>query len=754
MARAGRRRTSYAVLGICVALVLSAVDQAAARSKRVLIVHSFGIAAAPPATAHSMAFEAELTERMGEGVDLDEVSVDHGRYADRDMQEALVEYLEKRQAKWQPDLVVPVGSPAGVFVAQYRERLFPHTPILYTGMDRRRLPPGTLGHNAAFVGESFDLPGFIEDILQLAPNTTNIVCVIGASPVEQYWKGAFQSEFARFTNRVGFTWLDDLSFVRMLQRVKTLPPRSFIFFILLMRDAAGVTLDADEALKRMSEAANAPVNSIYDDQLGLGIVGGRLYRAEFEGVEGARIAARILHGESASSFPQETVGPIGSQFDWRELRRWKVPESRLPAGSIVKYRVPTIWERYRAWIIAIASVLAVQAALIVGLVLNLQRKRRAEHSLRESEERMKLAASAAELAMWDWDLTKGKDCFEQEGKIGANGEGNSDFCRFLESVHPQDRTGVVQAMANAMSVDGNYEHEHRMISNGQVRWIAGRARVEFDAVHKPARMRGVGMDITARKAAEEQAKEAAAEALRSQQELAHMGRVWMLIELAGSLAHELTQPLAAVVSNGEAAQRFMNDLPGNDKEVREALREIIEEGQRAGEIISRMREMVKKGPGERSRQDLNLAVREVLQMAHSELISRRVTPILRLDPLLPHVNTNGVQLRQVLLNLIMNACDAMSGETAERRQLIIQSRCLSGDEVEIAVSDSGPGFEEDVLRHAFEPFRTTKAKGLGLGLAICRSIIRTHGGRLMAANNRDGGATLRFTLPVQNQNGV
>src|SRR6185503_19202640 len=157
----------------------------------------------------SIAFEKELTEKMQERVDLDEISLDMARYADLDMQEALVEYMQKRRAKWRPDLVVPIGSPAGVFVAQYRDRLFPETPILYTGMDRRRLPPDALEKNAAFIGENFDMPGFVEDILQIAPATKNIAVVIGASPVEQYWAAAFRKEFEPFANRINFIWLND-----------------------------------------------------------------------------------------------------------------------------------------------------------------------------------------------------------------------------------------------------------------------------------------------------------------------------------------------------------------------------------------------------------------------------------------------------------------------------------------------------------------------------------------------------------------
>src|SRR4051812_21439241 len=223
-----------------------------AEPKRVLIVHSFGLGT-PPFTTHSTAFETELKAKMGERVDLDEVSLDMARFADDDAQEALVEYLNKRQARWTPDLVVPIGSPAGVFVARYRDRLFANTPIVYTGMDKRRLPPDALDKNAAFVGESFDAPAFVDDMLQLAPDTANIAIVIGASKVEQYWKNAFTQEFARFTNRVNFIWLDSLPFDHMLEQVKKLPPHSFIFVVLLLRDASGVSHNADEALKRIHE---------------------------------------------------------------------------------------------------------------------------------------------------------------------------------------------------------------------------------------------------------------------------------------------------------------------------------------------------------------------------------------------------------------------------------------------------------------------------------------------------------------------
>jgi PAS domain S-box-containing protein len=840
---------------------------AAERGKRVLIINSLG-STAPPFTTPCIAFETELVKRMAERVDLDEVYLDHTHYGDAEMEEALVQYLEKRQARWRPDLVVPIGSPAGIFAEKHRARLFPKIPVLYSGMDRRRLSEGALRDNAAFVGESFDARGFIDDMLQLAPDTTNIVCVLGASPVERYWTKAFQTEFASFTNRVAFTWLNDLPLDQILQRVQKLPARSYVFFILLLQDGAGVTQNSDEALSQVAKASHAPVNSIFEHQLGLGIVGGRLYRAELEGERAARIAARILYGEPASRFLPEIVPPSGPQYDWRAMRHWNISEKRLPPGAVVRYRIPTIWERHRFTILLGVSVLLIEAISIGVLILNLRRRIKAEQSLRESQERMKMAADAARLELWEWDLASDKVWLADVPRqpIHAGNQKEPAYSRYLRTVHPEDRDSLAQLVAMATTGDGNFEHVYRqLLADGQVRWVSARARVEFDARHKPVKMRGVDMDITARKVAEEKAQESErqfllaansapvliwesgtdklctffnqpwlaftgrtleqelgngwakgvhpddlarclkiytegfdtrqpftmeyrlrrhdgqyrwvadsgvprydaqgkflgyigscvdvtekkaleAEAHRWEQELAHISRLSILGELAGSLAHELNQPLTAIVSSAEAAERMTKN--GHSMEdVREALKEIAGEGRRAGEIIAGMREMLRKDPGMMLAQNVNSLINEVLEMIRTDLISRQVRLVFRLDPQLPFVKGHGVQLRQVLLNLLMNACEAMAEVPAHHRELIIQSNRGAKDMVEVSVSDGGPGFSEEMLRHLFEPFQTTKSRGLGLGLAISRSIILSHGGSLTAANNSNGGARLCFTLP-------
>jgi len=737
----GRLRIAASFLSsLCFLFTCMAPNIAPAAGKRVLLVHSFG-SAAPPFTTHSIAFETELAHH--ENVDLDEVSLDHSRFADADMEEALVAFLQKRDARWQPDLVVPVGSPAGVFVANYRQRLFPRTPILYTGMDKRRLPDDALQDNAAFVGESFDGPCFIEDMLQIAPDTTNIVCVIGASQVERYWKAAFQNDFARFTNGVSFTWLDHLPFDQMLDRVQQLPPHSFIFLILLMRDAAGVTHDADEALRRISEVANAPVNSIFEHQLGLGIVGGRLYRAQAEGIESARLALRILHGESPTNFAPLVVDPTGPQYDSRELGRWKISEDRLPPGSIVKYREPTLWAQHKALIVAAAVVVLVQSLLIAALLVSRARRLKAERSLRETQTQFWLIANSAPIMIWTSGPDKLCNFFNQpwltfRGRTMEQEIGNG----WSEGVHPDDLANCLTTYSDAFDARLPFMMDYRLRRHdGQYRWVSDRGAPRYDAANQFLGYVGSCVDVTEK-------KELEAEIQLWYQDLAHVSRVTTLGVLAGSLAHELKQPLTAIVSTAEAGHRLLDAGKITLAELRDLLKDVADQGLRGGEIITGMRAMLKKDTGKLAPQDMNQLLTGVLEMLRTDLVTRSVTPLLRLEGSLPQVNGDAVQLRQLLLNLVVNACDAMSEEPVGQRKLTIQSRTLPANELEFAVADSGPGFPDEMLRDLFVPFRSTKSKGLGLGLVICRSIVTAHGGQLVVANNAPKGAKITFTLPL------
>ena len=246
-------------------------------------------------------------------------------------------------------------------------------------------------------------------------------------------------------------------------------------------------------------------------------------------------------------------------------------------------------------------------------------------------------------------------------------------------------------------------------------------------------------DITDRRQAER-------ELLEQREELAHLGRVALLGELSAALAHELNQPLAAIMANARAGQRLMARQPPDLPEVRNILEDIVADDRRASEVIRRLHALLERGELQLQSLDVNEIVREVLGLMHSELIQREVLVHTRLAPVLPRVPADRVQLQQVLMNLLLNACDAMGERPREERQATITTAWANGDAVMVSVADQGTGIPEGKLENVFEPFFTSKQHGLGLGLAICRTIVAAHGGRLWAVNNPDRGATFHLAL--------
>ena len=221
----------------------------------------------------------------------------------------------------------------------------------------------------------------------------------------------------------------------------------------------------------------------------------------------------------------------------------------------------------------------------------------------------------------------------------------------------------------------------------------------------------------------------------------------MLGELSGSLAHELNQPLTAILSNAQAAQRFLAQDPPRVDKLPEILTDIVKSDHRAGAVIQRLRSLLRKEDAQRHPLDINDVVEESLRLMRSDLLNRQVAVSTDLADALPAVSGDRNQLQQVLLNLVINGCDAMHDQNTDRR-LLVRTQTTAHGNVEVTVVDQGAGIASGDLERIFEPFVTTKAQGLGLGLAICRSIVEAQGGRLWASNNADSGATLHCELPA------
>ncbi|MRV73529.1 PAS domain-containing protein [Duganella sp. FT92W] len=368
----------------------------------------------------------------------------------------------------------------------------------------------------------------------------------------------------------------------------------------------------------------------------------------------------------------------------------------------------------------------------------------AQAGMRESEQRLALAVNAARMGIWVRDLVHGgiwvSDVWRE--LMGFTAEQEVTMSVFLERVHADDRAALMRTLYEAQEAGGGYQTEFRVqLPDGTQRWVGSHGSIECGSDGRARLARGVSFDITQRKQAE-------LEAQHKQKEVMHLSRVAMLGELSGALAHELNQPLTAILSNAQAAQRFMR-LPQPDlDEVRDILQDIIDEDQRAGEIILRLRRLFSNADMPRQAVELNELVSGVTVLLRNDLINHGVKLIVEPAPAGMAVSADPVQLQQVLVNLLMNACDAMA-DTQGERTVTVRAGLAEEGRADIAVSDCGSGVPQAMLERIFESFYTTKARGMGLGLSICRTIVKAHGGELRAENNPGQGATFHLVLPLQ-----
>ncbi len=369
-----------------------------------------------------------------------------------------------------------------------------------------------------------------------------------------------------------------------------------------------------------------------------------------------------------------------------------------------------------------------------------------EAGLRESEARMSLAVDAADLGIWIRDLARNEIWASHKWRelFGFAPSEPLEFNAILQRLHPDDREGLRQAhaMAVAGANGGKYQTEYRlMLPDGATRWISSQGRVEFDATGQPVLIRGAARDVTARKQAEQETQ-----LLR--QEIAHAGRVSMMGQLASGLAHEINQPLASILRNAEAAELFLQHPSPDLDEIRAILSDIRSDDERAGHVIDRMRGLLKRQTLDTGRLDVGALVGDVAALVRIDAATRQVKLDVDVPADLPHVRGDRVQIQQVLLNLILNGMDALHGTRLEDRRVDVTARLDGAQLVEIAVGDAGHGIPADKLARIFDPFFTTKPNGMGIGLAVSRTIVEAHSGRLWAENRNGGGAAFRFTLPI------
>ncbi len=559
-------------------------------------------------------FRVELDRRAGEPVNVVQVVLGPTGFVGGSEQ-AVVEYIRSIFIdRPKPDLIMTISGPAAEFARKHRHQLFPDVPLLFASVDQRHLTDAPLGNNEIAVAVDNDFPRILDEMLQLLPQTRQVFMVIGSGVFAQFWHRELEDQLVRFQDRLTFVWWDDLSFPEILRRSASLPDNSAIFYVTFGSDAAGAAYADERVLADLHAVANAPLFAAHSVYLGAGIVGGSLLSIEDLSLRTADVAVRLLNGAAPKSINVPTPLPRLSIFDWRELQRWGIRESRLPPGSVVRYRAPSLWRAYRGTVLSAVGVLAVQSLLIVGLLYQRRARQRAES---DSRRNLALAADAS-------------------------------------------RRQTISA-------------------------------------------------------------------------------------LTSSIGHELGQPLSSIMYDAQALQMMVTTNRATSDTIGEILSDIQAQGVRATQIIDRHRTMLKSHQLDKKPIDLHAVIDETVALVAHDMTARQVSAIVNQSSSPCVIDGDQVLLQQVLVNLVMNAVDAMADTPPGRRSVTISSDVRAAD-IDVSVRDMGPGVPAHILDSLFTPFATTKAGGLGIGLTIVRSIVDAHGGTIVARNHPDGGATFTVTL--------
>jgi len=541
-----------------------------------------------------------------------------------------------------------------------------------------------------------------------------------------------RAELSRFNDRVRIEFLAGLPTDELTRRLRGLTADTIVFTPGYYRDGTGRPFIPRQAAELIARASGAPVYAPYDTFIGTGIVGGRMPTFESAGYQVGELVNALLTGVARDSLVLPESTKIDTHVDWRQIRRWNIDEATIAKSAIVHFREPTLWEGHRSEVLASGTLIVLLAALAITLA-------RTTAALKASEQRMILAAQAAKLAMWVWDVSRDqiRGVIAFQPPLTPTGNRPVRFADVLAAVHPSDRDEVNRKLQDAVSANRGVDMQYRtLMQDSHVRWLAVRGQPD---PLSDKRWLGVVLDITEQKQAEAQAEQ-------DRMALLHVTRVSMLGQMLGSIAHQLNQPLGAILANAQASQQVLTREPVDLMQAKEICDDIVTEVQRAGEVINRLNALFKRRPMEVAQVDVNALVTDTLKLARPNLLTQQVVVKTELPETSLCVDGDRVQLQQVLLNLIINAADAMRSIPVLMRQLLIRTEQLSAA-VGLTVTDHGTGIAPEDLPNVFEPFWSSKPSGMGLGLSICRSIVVAHHGTLVATNNPAGGATFSMTLP-------
>jgi signal transduction histidine kinase len=605
-----------ALLAICTALMLWIASALPASSATRRVVLLFGERPELPGLALLQAnLVRTLISNSADRMEIYNETLDLSRFGSNDYQLLLRDFLQAKYADKKIDVAIAILSPSLVFLLNYGSVIFPGTPIVFCGIDKTELGNRPLPTHVRGILVKREFAPTVEIALSLHPKTERAVVVAGTSDFDTKLLEQAKIDFGFYEERLHFQYLTTLSLQDLLTELSHLPPRTLVFYTTVFRDSTGETFAPLEVVERVSAAANAPTYGFLDQYVGRGIVGGSVSSLSAHGLEAAKLALQVLAGTEALG-PQVYEVPTNKLlFDWRQLQRWEISESKLPAGSEIRFHDLSTWEQYKTQILAITAAILVQALLIGWLLHERQYRRRAETTARET----------------------------------------------------------------------------------------------FS-------------------------------------ELTHMNRMATAGELSAAIAHEIRQPITGMVTMANAALRWLSREKPDIGRAQDAMTKVVAAGHHASDVITNVRGLFGKDTQEKIPTDLNTLIQSVLAVVSVDLRKHSIESQLTLGEKLPPVVGNEVQLEQVILNLVMNAIESMN--SAEPRVLSIKSEITEHNGVRVSIADTGSGISLTNLNRVFKPMFTTKARGMGMGLSICKSIIESHNGRIWVTAGTPRGSIFQFELPT------
>ncbi|MBR1190373.1 ABC transporter substrate binding protein [Bradyrhizobium sp. AUGA SZCCT0160] len=733
-------KTTHIALWCSIGLLFLLGEARAAERSRVLVLHGFNYSF--PATSLIAESARKRLIEHSRSIEIDAEFLDLARNPHAAHALRTATFIRDKYGTNPPDLVMALGSAALPFVIQYQD-LLPKVPVVFASISPQtyaalRPPPGITG-----IITGFDLAKTLSLAERLQPEARRLYVIAGSGEADRRWQATARRVIEQRGTKFETTFLFELPYAELVAELSKVPKNSIVIVLTIFVDGDGKAFVPAQVAADLAKLSPAPVYGPYDTFIGDGAVGGFVETFESIGTAAAEMAIEIMKGADPTTLAPRTNPVQHYRVDYRAMERWNLKERDLPPGTVVLFKPPTIWDEHRGTVLAALSVLGLQTAFLGALLIQWRRRQQAEKLLKVSDDRMIFAAAAANIGLWQFDRATDELWVTDHCKRLFELPQETPITRevLLAAVHPEDLEIANSTICKPNRSERPAANDVRIVlPNGKLRWIRIRARPYAGGDDEPGQLGGIFVDITDQKSAE-------AETALQRQEVEHLMRVSVLGALSGSIAHEINQPLTAILSNAQAALNLLRQKSPDLEEIRDALQDIVHEDNRAGEVIQRLRHLLKKGERKLESVNINDLVRSTAALLHSELIGREISIRFDLENRLFLTTGDSVQLQQVLLNLVMNGMDAMAAIPVDQRHILISTRGMESGSVEVCVKDRGHGIGPLENGRLFEPFYTTKEHGLGLGLAICSAIVEAHGGQLTVMNEASGGAIAVLLLP-------